>query len=197
MNVTPHRDQSRRRRRPLRQALTGHGAAAKAYTWPQRVFPLGLRQQARPRVLPVGPVEYLAGCRRETVAALETLHLVLDDDSPLPEVDQDVQDLVLRLRGHTAQLGAAVPSGDPALHAAQAMASTPVPEGFMPSRVYLRRHAEAVRDLVAVAEDRQTGAPVASRPGRRSWKPSLNVVRAAVFAAAFLVMAVGATVRPT
>lgn len=138
-----------------------------------------------------------SSCRRQTAAALETALLVLDENSPLPETDQGVQDLVLRLRGHVTQLGVTVPSGKRALLVAQELCGAPMPEGIMPSRVHVRRLAEAVRDLVAVAEERGAVAPAASGSGRQLWRPSLNVVRAAVFAVAFLVMAVASTVRPT
>ncbi|MFD4476008.1 DUF6415 family natural product biosynthesis protein [Streptomyces sp. NPDC058471] len=90
--------------------------------------------------------------RSFVVAAQETVSLVLNEDAPVPESDQDVLDLVLRLRGHLAQLGSALdsparPLAD-ALDAARALAADELPEGFMPSRVYLRKLALSVQAVV-------------------------------------------------
>ncbi|MFD4634840.1 DUF6415 family natural product biosynthesis protein [Streptomyces sp. NPDC058284] len=90
--------------------------------------------------------------RSFVVAMQETVSLVLDEGSPVPETDQDVRDLVLRLRGHLAQLGPALDSPArplaEALDEARALAGDELPEGFMPSRVYLRALALRVQAVV-------------------------------------------------
>ncbi|MER6857022.1 DUF6415 family natural product biosynthesis protein [Streptomyces pilosus] len=114
--------------------------------------------------------------RDQVVAASETVTLVLGEDSPLPESAADVEDLVRRLRGHVAQLGARTPSGTPVLLRAQRLCSDSVPEGYMPSRVYLVELAEATQELVTHVE---RGGPGSMRPERRrrSWKPRINMLR--------------------
>lgn len=121
--------------------------------------------------------------RDHVVAASETVTLVLGEDSPLPESAADVEDLVRRLRGHVAQLGARTAWGTPVLLRAQRLCSDSVPEGYMPSRVYLVELAEATQELVTHVE---RGDPWALRPERRrrSWKPRINMLRGAVFAVA-------------
>jgi hypothetical protein len=86
-------------------------------------------------------------------AATETIALVLSEDSPVPDSDQDVQDLVLMLRGHVMQLGSAAPRKTgplaEALGAAQDLAAREVPSEYVQARVYLRNLATAVQALLA------------------------------------------------
>lgn len=121
--------------------------------------------------------------RDQAVSATETVTLVLGEDSPLPETAADVEDLVLRLRGHVNQLGTLMPSQEPALLRAQQLCSDGLPEGYMPSRVHLVKLAEATQALVAKIRLEDVGA---SRPARRlaRWKPQISVLRGAVFAIA-------------
>lgn len=134
--------------------------------------------------------------RDHTVAASETVTLVLGEDSPLPESAADVEDLVRLLRGHVAQLGARTAPGSPVLLRAQQLCSESIPEGYMPSRVYLVRLAEATQELVAHVE--RVG-PGAMHPGRRRrWrKPRINVLRGAVFAVALACLVWAASVPRT
>lgn len=93
--------------------------------------------------------------RSLVAAAQETASLVLDEDVPVPETDEDVRELVLRLRGHVAQIGAALdhpakPLVD-ALDTARALAQSELPSGFMPSRVHLRKLALSVQAVVKEA----------------------------------------------
>jgi hypothetical protein len=115
------------------------------------------------------------------VSATETVALVLGEDSPLPETAADVENLVLRLRGHVSQLGALAPSREPALLRAQQLTSEGVPDDYVPSRVHLVRLAQATQELVAVVHDRGV-APVQPVRRRRWWQPRINVLRGAVFA---------------
>ncbi|KUN38760.1 hypothetical protein AQJ27_43645 [Streptomyces olivochromogenes] len=123
------------------------------------------------------------------MAASETVTLVLGDDSPLPESAADVEDLARRLRGHVAQLGARTASGIPVLLRAQRLCSESIPEGYMPSRVYLVQLAEATQELVAYVE--RVG------PRRRWRKPRINVLRGAVFAVALACLVWAASVPRT
>lgn len=134
--------------------------------------------------------------RDHVVAASETVTLVLGEDSPLPESAADVEDLVRRLRGHVAQLGARTPSGTPVLLRTQRLCSDSVPEGYMPSRVYLVELAEATQELVTHVE---RGDPGSMRPERRrrSWKPRINMLRGAVFAVALACLVWAASVPRT
>ncbi|MFD4574997.1 DUF6415 family natural product biosynthesis protein [Streptomyces sp. NPDC058417] len=140
--------------------------------------------------------ESLTAERDQVVAASETVTLVLGEDSPLPESPADVEDLVRLLRGHVAQLGARTVQGVPALLRAQQLCYESIPEGFVPSRVYLVRLAEATQELMAFVE---SGAPRTSRmKGRWHWrKPPLNVLRGAVFALALACLALAASVPRT
>ncbi|MFC9543077.1 DUF6415 family natural product biosynthesis protein [Streptomyces sp. NPDC056956] len=114
------------------------------------------------------------------MAAAETVAWVLDEDAPLPDTAQDIEDLVHRLRGHVLRLGAAVPAGSPVLKQAQQLSATPLPDGYMPSRVYLVHLAEATQELIETARRSAQAGPSASVKGR--WKtPSRNAVRVAVF----------------
>ncbi|MEU3553315.1 DUF6415 family natural product biosynthesis protein [Streptomyces fragilis] len=131
--------------------------------------------------------------RDVATTALETVALVLDDDSPLPDTDQDVHDLMARLRGHVAELGAAVVGGGPVLVRAQLLSTAPPPAGFVPSRVHLRRLAEAVRELAEVARRTEAVTPVEHRP----WRLSRDVVRGVVFVLALTVLIIAASVPRT
>lgn len=131
-------------------------------------------------------------------AAAETVALVLAEDSPLPETDQDVQDLAARLRGHIGRLGVVVPASEPALVAAQRLGATPVPDGYVASRVYLCRLAKVVQELVAAAERAGVERPAAVVSARgRPWRPSRNAVRVVVFGFALIVLAIAACVTQT
>lgn len=134
--------------------------------------------------------------RDHMVAASETVTLVLGEDSPLPESAADVEDLVRLLRGHVAQLGARTAPGIPALLRAQRLCSDSVPEGYVPSRVYVVRLAEATKELMAHVE--RGGPGPISVEGRRRWrKPTVNVLRGAVFAFALACLVFAASVPRT
>lgn len=103
--------------------------------------------------------------RSVVVSARETVALVLNEDSPVPESDRDVDDLMLRLRGHLMQLGPATPdrqSSLATLKAAQALASKEVPDDYLQARVHLRRLALAVQELIT--EMRHVGAVCDHQP---------------------------------
>ncbi|MET8590528.1 DUF6415 family natural product biosynthesis protein [Streptomyces sp. NPDC005078] len=99
--------------------------------------------------------------RNQAVAAAETVTLVLDEDSSLPESAADVEELARRLRGHISQLGVMASPGEPALCRAQQVGSESVPDGYMPSRVYLVKLAEATQELVATVQAHGVGPPEA------------------------------------
>ncbi|WP_242435742.1 DUF6415 family natural product biosynthesis protein [Streptomyces sp. Root369] len=134
--------------------------------------------------------------RDHAVAASETVTLVLGEDSPLPECAADVEDLVRLLRGHVAQLGARTTPGIPAVLRAQRLCSDSIPEGYMPSRVYLVKLAEATRELMAHVERGGPG-PIRSKRGRRWRKPQINVLRGAVFAVALACLVFATSVPRT
>jgi hypothetical protein len=138
----------------------------------------------------------LAPERDHVVAASETVRLVLGEDSPLPENAADVEDLVRLLRGHVAQLGARTDLGSPVLVRAQRLCSESIPEGYMPSRVYLVKLAEATRELMAHVERGGPG-PIRSKRGRRWRKPQINALRGAVFAVALACLVFAASVPRT
>ncbi|MFB4420588.1 DUF6415 family natural product biosynthesis protein [Streptomyces sp. QL37] len=131
--------------------------------------------------------------RDQAVAAAETVALVLDDESPLPQSAGDVEELARRLRGHIGQLGAVVPPGAATVRGAQQLASAGVPDGYMPSRVHLVKLAEATQALVATVQARGV-VPAKPRRGRRWWRPQLNVLRGSVFAVAFALLVLAASV---
>ncbi|MEU3145786.1 DUF6415 family natural product biosynthesis protein [Streptomyces sp. NPDC006999] len=134
--------------------------------------------------------------RDQAVSATETVTLVLGEDSPVPETAADVEDLVLRLRGHVNQLGTLMPSQEPALLRAQQLCSDGLPEGYLPSRVHLVKLAEATQELIAKIRLDDVGA---RRPARRltRWKPQINVLRGAVFAVALTCLVWAASVPRT
>ncbi|MFE1071261.1 DUF6415 family natural product biosynthesis protein [Streptomyces sp. NPDC058783] len=134
--------------------------------------------------------------RDQAVSATETVALVLGEDSPVPETAADVEDLVLRLRGHVNQLGTLMPSQEPALLRAQQLCSVGLPEGYLPSRVHLVRLAEATQELIAKIRLDDVGA---SRPARRlaRWTPQISVLRGAVFAVALTCLVWAASVPRT
>lgn len=134
--------------------------------------------------------------RDHTTAAAETVTLVLDDSSPLPETPEDVETLAARLRGHISQLGAALPVGEPTVTRAQQLSSAPLPDAYVPSRVHLVRLAEATRDVIAVTARLGPAGPNPARlAGNR--RPSRNTVRVLVFAVALITMVVAASIPRT
>ncbi|MET9664853.1 DUF6415 family natural product biosynthesis protein [Streptomyces sp. NPDC006475] len=130
------------------------------------------------------------------MTASETVTLVLGGDSPLPESAADVEDLVRLLRGHVAQLGARTAPGIPALLRAQRLCSDSILEDYVPSRVYLVRLAEATQELMANVERGGPG-PISVQGGRRWRKPTVNVLRGAVFALALACLVFAASVPRT
>jgi hypothetical protein len=160
---------------------------------------LALRQDACQRVAPSRKGRIAAepvSLRDQVVAAAETVALVLDDSSPLPETDADVEDLARRLRGHINRLGVMVQKEAPALRRAQQLGSAGVPDDYMPSRVHLVRLAEATQDLVATVEAHGTGRAMRQR-GPRWRTPPINLLRGAVFAVAFACLVLAASVPRT
>ncbi|MBT2527815.1 hypothetical protein J7E91_20910 [Streptomyces sp. ISL-99] len=129
------------------------------------------------------------------MAAAETVALVLDEESPLPESAADVDELARRLRGHISQLEVAVPPGASTLLGAQQLASEGVPDGYMPSRVHLVKLAEATRELVATVQAHGGAAPAKPTRRQQRWcKPRINVLRGWVFAIAFACLVLAASV---
>ncbi len=131
-----------------------------------------------------------------SMAAAETVALVLDEESPLPESAADVEELACRLRGHVSQLGLVVPPEAPVLRRAQQLASAGIPEGYMPSRIHLVRLAEAIQDLIAAVQAHDV-APAKPVQRRRWWKPPINVLRGAIFALALACVVLAASVPRT
>lgn len=131
--------------------------------------------------------------RNRTAAAAETIALVLDEPSPLPESAGDVEELARRLRGHISQLGVLATPETSALRSAQQLASEGVPDGYMPSRVHLVKLAESTQALVAAVQAHDV-VPVQTVPRRRWWKPQINVLRGAVFAVALACLVWAASV---
>ncbi|MGW5215961.1 DUF6415 family natural product biosynthesis protein [Streptomyces sp. NPDC004051] len=121
---------------------------------------------------------------------------MLDEESPLPETSSDVEDLVRRLRGHIDQLGFMVPNEEPALRHAQQLGSARVPDGYMPSRVYLVQLAKATQELAATVGSCGSHRAKQQR-GRRRWTPRINVLRGAVFALALTCLVLAASVPRT
>ncbi|MGA5799304.1 DUF6415 family natural product biosynthesis protein [Streptomyces cellulosae] len=131
--------------------------------------------------------------RDQAMATAETVALVLDEESPLPETAADVEDLARRLRGHIHRLGVTVPKETPVLRHAQQLGSAGVPDGYVPSRVYLVQLAKVTQELAATAET--CGSDRATQQGeRRRWTPRINVLRGAVFALALACLVLAASV---
>ncbi|MFD8727674.1 DUF5999 family protein [Streptomyces sp. NPDC059611] len=90
--------------------------------------------------------------RRSVAAATaETLAMVLTDDAPVPDSDQDIHDLMLRLRGHLMQLGALAPERTGAVARAIDAAwahEALVPESHAQALMPLSRFATAVRTVL-------------------------------------------------
>ncbi|WP_435600508.1 DUF6415 family natural product biosynthesis protein [Streptomyces sp. C10-9-1] len=123
-----------------------------------------------------------------TASATETVALVLDENSPLPETPDDVACLALRLRGHVSQLGAVVPATDPALLDAQQLSSADPPDGYVPSRVHLVQLARATLVLTQVATRRcRTDLP-ARQSGGTGVRHVSRVTRPAAVVAALIVV---------
>ncbi|WP_420036138.1 DUF6415 family natural product biosynthesis protein [Streptomyces sp. cg28] len=132
--------------------------------------------------------------RDRVVAAMETVTLVLGEESPLPESSGDVDDLVWLLRGHVAQLGTRASADVPVLVRARRLCADDIPDGYVPSRVYLVKVAEATQELAAHVA---TLGPIPSQAVRRWWRPRLNVLRGVVFALALACLVLAASVpRP-
>ncbi|MFI0885376.1 DUF6415 family natural product biosynthesis protein [Streptomyces sp. DSM 40868] len=133
--------------------------------------------------------------RDRTVAAAETVALVLDDNVPLPETSDDVETLAARLREHISQLAPSLPTGDPTVTRAQRLSATTVPEGYVSSRVHLMHLAEATQSVITAVRGRGSVAGPASRlPGPRPRMPSRNTVRLLVFAVALATLILAASV---
>ena len=141
---------------------------------------------------PMGPAPLR---RDQVVAAAETVALVLNEESPLPESAGDVEELARRLRGHISQLGVVVPRDAPALREAQQLASVSVPDDYMLSRVHLVKLAEATQAVVATAQAHGGAAPSEPEWRWRWWKPRINVLLGSVFAVAFACLVLAASVR--
>ncbi|MFJ5635110.1 DUF6415 family natural product biosynthesis protein [Streptomyces goshikiensis] len=141
------------------------------------------------RSRPAGPSRDIAAAAEETVV------LVLGEESPLPETAQDVADLVQLLRGHVLQLAVYTLPG-PVLDHAREVGAADIPEGYFPSRMYLRRLATATQALVAAHRDgpRPWGREVSGSGRGRRWRPSRNAVRVAVFAVAVTLLIIASSV---
>ncbi|MFD8589897.1 DUF5999 family protein [Streptomyces sp. NPDC059637] len=93
--------------------------------------------------------EVIGSSRSIAAPVRETLALVLDENAPVLDSERDVDDVVLRLRGHLMELGHAAPDPsrpaiEKAFKAARQLADTDVPTGHVKARVHLRQLAEAV-----------------------------------------------------
>lgn len=94
-----------------------------------------------------------AQSRSIVAATRETLALVLDENAPLLDTDRDVDDLILRLRGHLMELGHAAlgrprPELDAALAAARRLADADVPTQYLDVRKHLRTLTTAVATVI-------------------------------------------------
>ncbi|WP_254641727.1 MULTISPECIES: DUF6415 family natural product biosynthesis protein [unclassified Streptomyces] len=139
-----------------------------------------------------GPV---TSSRDLVASATETINLVLDEGSPLPETDQDVTDLVRRLRGHIMQLADASLPGRTLDHARE-VSGTNIPEGYVPSRVYLRQLALVTHALVAEHTTHLSRrGRLLDRPGPWGrWRPSRIALRRAVVAVAVILLIIVSSV---
>jgi hypothetical protein len=128
--------------------------------------------------------------RDRTVAAAETVALVLDDNV-LPETSDDVETLAARLRVHISQLAPALPARHPVATLALQLSSAVPPDGYVSSRAHLVRMAEATRSLITAV--RRVG-PGGWSPTRLRGRPSRNTVRLLVFAMALATLILAASV---
>ncbi len=97
------------------------------------------------------PASASVASRSVVSAARETVAMVLADGAPIPETDQDIYDLMLRLRGHLMQLGALAPDRSHAVAEAMAVArerETEVPEDCARALMPLAKFAAAVRAVL-------------------------------------------------
>ncbi|MGZ2358549.1 DUF6415 family natural product biosynthesis protein [Streptomyces sp. 372A] len=125
--------------------------------------------------------------RNQMANASETVTLVLDDASPLPESAEDVEDLALRLRGHIAQLAIMV-KPQLAVTEAQRLAAQVVPNGYLECRVHLVALARATQALtMAVAEE-------SAQPRGKSGGIPVALLRATVFLAVAAILILAAVV---
>lgn len=131
--------------------------------------------------------------RDQAVAAAETVALVLDEESPLPETAADVEDLARRLRGHINRLGVMVPKETPVLRHAHQLGSAAVPDGYVPSRVYLVQLAKATQELATTVKTCDS-SPAKHHRGERRWWPRINVLRGVVFALTLACLVLAASV---
>ncbi|WP_206188958.1 DUF6415 family natural product biosynthesis protein [Streptomyces hirsutus] len=131
--------------------------------------------------------------RDQAAATAETVALVLDEESPLPQTSADVEDLARRLRGHIDQLVVMVPNEEPALRRAQQLGSAEVPDSYVPSRVYLVQLAKVTQEL-ATAVGTCGSHRAKQQRGRRRWTPGINVLRGTVFALALACLFLAASV---
>ncbi|MGW2984109.1 DUF6415 family natural product biosynthesis protein [Streptomyces goshikiensis] len=102
----------------------------------------------RPGPRPASPS---ATPRSVVTATEETLAMVLTDGAPIPETDQDIHDLMLRLRGHLMELGAMAPDRSHAVSEAMETArrrESEVPENCAQALMPLARFATAVRTVL-------------------------------------------------
>ncbi|MFH8257650.1 DUF5999 family protein [Streptomyces roseolus] len=111
--------------------------------------------------------EVTGSSRSVTAPVRETLALVLDENAPALDSDRDIDDIVLRLRGHLTELGHAAPDPprpviEKALRAARKLADVDVPTGHVKARVHLRQLAEAVK--LVITELASVGAVCGHRP---------------------------------
>ncbi|MFB6984485.1 DUF6415 family natural product biosynthesis protein [Streptomyces sp. NPDC056304] len=136
------------------------GVRPGAGSWGQRVLEqaarvVGLARGRFPSRNEPSPV-----VRSAVACAAETIALVLDDAAPVPETQRDVQDLLLRLRGHLMQLGAQGPQTGPwaqALGQARQLAEQAPPvDDFLKSRVHLRKLAAQLQTMLAEMRGPQT-----------------------------------------
>ncbi|MFF3359109.1 DUF6415 family natural product biosynthesis protein [Streptomyces sp. NPDC002917] len=109
---------------------------------------LGRRPASSPFVSP----------RSVVAAAEETLSMVLSDGALTPETDQDVHDLMLRLRGHLMQLGAMAPGRSRAVAEVMKMArqrEAEVPDSCARALMPLAKFAVAVRTVLWTPSSRR------------------------------------------
>ncbi|MFI1060375.1 DUF6415 family natural product biosynthesis protein [Streptomyces spororaveus] len=145
------------------------------------------------------PAATVGAVRDATAAAAETVALVLGEFEPLPASEQDVTDLVLRLRGHVSALGAELPLRCGPMRAAWQLASEVIPAGYMPSRVYLQQLALATRDLIE-ARRRSTATVAGAAPDQRPAglrhlrPPSRNMVRILVLGPALITLIIASSI---